>query len=94
MLNVLLYLFSVHFKYGVQLCIVIKLPFSNIILFLASPEVNFAWYFHCFPIPFPYMYFPIFGYCFELSITQTFFDFPGRLQLSGIDSTFNYYKKS
>ena len=21
---------------------------------LVAPEVNFAWYLHCFPIPFPY----------------------------------------
>ena len=57
---------------------------SNKSIFLAALEVKCAWYLHSLPIHLFISLFPVI--CFELPITtRTFFDFPRRFELSGVN---------
>ena len=55
----------------------------NISLVTFEVITTCAWYLHSFPTPFPH--FLLLDIYFELRITRTYFDFPRKFELPGID---------
>ena len=59
-------------------------------LFLPGFEGKYAWYLHSFPIHLLISLLPVI--CSELTITRTFFGFPRKFELSGVDYSFKWSK--